>query len=263
MADITESFQATEYSREGKSSRRETVIREMPLTIHVNGEELVTLLCTPERMDDLAIGFLWSEGVVDGKTDVKKVVVDEDKGAVWVDVTRDTEFIKNLMFKRLITSGCGKGTTFYSAVDQLAAFKVTSDLAVSPQQVLDLMAEFQRTSELYKATHGVHSAALATPEKLLVFREDIGRHNAIDKILGECLMKDIALTGKLVVTTGRVSSEVLLKVAKRGVPVLVSRTSPTDLAVRLAEQLGVTLIGFVRGGKMRVYAHEERLKTED
>lgn len=260
MVDITEDFAATEYSREGKSKKTSSVIREMPLTIYVNGEELVTLLCTPERMDYLALGFLWSEGVLDGKKDVKKVVVDEDKGAVWIEAAKDKEFIKNLMFKRLITSGCGKGTTFYSVVDQLASKKITSKVAVTPSQILDLMAKFQENSHLYKATHGVHSAALATPEHIEIFREDIGRHNAIDKILGECLMDDISLKDKLIITSGRISSEVLLKTAKKGIPILVSRTSPTDLGVRLADKLGVTLIGFVRGGKMTVFTHNERVK---
>lgn len=257
--DIIEEFPLIQYSRDGKEKKAGQVIIEMPLTIYVNDEELVTLLCTPERMDHLALGFLWSEGVLDGKDDVKKVVVDEEKGTVWVDAAKDKEFIKNLMFKRLITSGCGKGTTFYSVVDSMGSKKITSEVKVSPVQILDLMVNFQKTSELYQATHGVHSAALATPEEILLFREDIGRHNAIDKILGQCLMDGTSLSDKLIITSGRISSEVLLKTAKRGIPVLISRTSPTNLGVRLADKLGVTLIGFVRGGKMNVYTHGERI----
>ncbi len=257
--DITENVSFKEYSREGVKEASGDVVVEMPLTMYVNDEELVTLLCTPERMDFLTLGFLWSEGVIDTPDDVKKIVVDEDKGAVWVDAARDREFIKEMMFKRLITSGCGKGTTFYSVVDKVSAQPVASEIKVSAKQVLDLMAEFQETSYLYKETHGVHSAALCTPDEILIFREDIGRHNAIDKILGECLMNGTVLEDKVMLTSGRISSEVLLKTVKKGIPVLASRTSPTALAVRLAERLGVTLIGFVRGGKMRVYQHSERI----
>lgn len=262
MVDITEKVNYKEYSREGVKEATGEVVVEMPLTIYVDKEELVTLLCTPERMDYLALGFLWSEGVINTPDEVKKIVVDEEKGAVWVDAAIDREFIKEMMFKRLITSGCGKGTTFYSVVDKVSAQPVVSDIKVTPEQVLDLMSKFQETSHLYKETHGVHSAALCTPDEILIFREDIGRHNAIDKILGECFMSGTALKDKVMLTSGRISSEVLLKTAKKGIPVLVSRTSPTALAVRLAGKLGVTLIGFVRGGKMRVYNHNERVNSE-
>lgn len=257
--DITENVTYKEYSRDGVKEASGDVVVEMPLTVYVNDEELVTLLCTPERMDYLALGFLWSEGVIDTPDDVKKIVVDEDKGAVWVDAARDREFIKEMMFKRLITSGCGKGTTFYSVVDKVSAQPVESDIKIGAKQVLDLMARFQEISYLYKETHGVHSAALCTPDEVLIFREDIGRHNAIDKILGECLMTGTSLVDKVMLTSGRISSEVLLKTVKKGIPALISRTSPTALAVRLADKLGVTLIGFVRGGKMRVYQHDERI----
>lgn len=260
--DLTEHFNVVVYSRDSRIEKEDTVIREVPLTIYVNDEELVTLLATPEGMDYLAIGFLWSEGIVGTKGDVGKVVVDEEKGAVWVEAAQDREFIKSLMFKRLITSGCGKGTTFYNVVDSVAAQPVASNVAATPGQVLAIMSDFQKTSELYKETHGVHSAALCTPERSVIFREDIGRHNAIDKILGQCLMEDVALSDKLMVTSGRISSEVLLKTAKKGIGMLVSRTSPTALAVRLADKLGVTLIGFVRGGKMTVYTHDERIGQE-
>jgi FdhD protein len=257
--DIKLEFPYTEYSRETTEDKTDQVIREMPLTVYVNDEELVTLLCSPDKMDELAVGFLWSEGVVDAKDEISKVVVDETKGTVWVTADKDSEFIKGLLFKRMITSGCGKGTTFYSVVDSVSAQPVSSDLKATPEQILTLMSEFQDGSALYKSTHGVHSAALCSPEKIEVFREDIGRHNAVDKILGHCLMSGIDPTGKILITSGRISSEVLLKAAKKQMPVIVSRTSGTDLSLRLADKLNVTLIGFVRGGKMNVYTHGERI----
>lgn len=257
--DITQDFPYTEYTRDTTEAKTDQVIREMPLTVYVNDEELVTLLCSPDNMDELAIGFLWSEGVVDLKEEITKVEVDETKGTVWVTADRDSEFIKGLLFKRMITSGCGKGTTFYSVVDSVSAQPVVSNLKATPQQILDLMREFQEGSELYKSTHGVHSAALCSPDKIEIFREDIGRHNAVDKILGHCLMTGVNPAGKILITSGRISSEVLLKAAKKSLPVIVSRTSGTDLSLRLAEKLGVTVIGFVRGGKMNVYTHGERI----
>jgi FdhD protein len=261
MADVTQDFPYFKYSADGVKTGIDHVIREMPLTIYVNGEELVTLLCSPERTDELTAGFLWSEGVVDSKDEITKIVVDEPKGAVWADIKRDPEFIKNLMFKRLITSGCGKGTTFYNVVDSLSSKPVQSTITLRREQIIKQMAEFQTTSELYKSTHGVHSAALCSGDSVIAFREDIGRHNAVDKILGYCLLNGIDPTDHSLITSGRVSSEVLLKAAKKNIPVLISRTSPTDLAVRLADKLNVTLVCFVRGGKMTVFAHNERIEV--
>ncbi len=257
--DIKQEFPYVEYTRDSEEAKTDQVIREMPLTVYVNDEELVTLLCSPDKMDELAVGFLWSEGVIDSKDEITKVVVDETKGTVWVTADRDSEFIKGLLFKRMITSGCGKGTTFYSVVDSVSAQPVLSDLRATPEQILELMHKFQDGSALYKATHGVHSAALCSPDAIEVFREDIGRHNAVDKILGYCLMKGVDPAGKILITSGRISSEVLLKAAKKDMPVIVSRTSGTDLSLRLADKLGITLIGFVRGGKMNVYTHGERI----
>lgn len=258
--DVKETHKAVKYTRDAREEIEQPVIIEMPVTVNVNGEELVTLLTTPERLDYMAIGFLWSEGVINTKDEITKLVVDEAKGIVWIDITKDPQFIKDLMFKRLITSGCGKGTTFYNVVDSVSAKPVTGDVTITPSEIIELMGVFQSASKLHKETHGVHAAALCGPSGIIMFREDIGRHNAVDKILGQCLMDDITLDDKVVLTSGRTSSEVLLKTAKKGIPVLVSRTSPTDLAVRLADKLNVTLVGFVRGGSMTVYTHDERVK---
>ena len=121
------------------------------------------------------------------------------------------------------------------------------------------MDEFIQRSEVFKATGGVHSAALCDTKNILVFNEDIGRHNAIDKIFGECLLKDIPTDERLVITSGRVSSEILLKVARRNIPIIISKAAPTDLGVKLANDLGMTLLGFVRGKRINAYANEGRI----
>ena len=121
------------------------------------------------------------------------------------------------------------------------------------------MKEFQHNSEVFKLTGGVHSAALCDKENILMFSEDIGRHNAIDKILGQCFWEGIPTENRVVLTSGRISSEILSKMAKRGIPIVVSRSAPTDLAIRTAENLGITLIGFVRGKRMNIYANDWRI----
>jgi FdhD protein len=125
--------------------------------------------------------------------------------------------------------------------------------------VFTLVSDFQHHSQIYKDTGGVHSAAMCDTKSLLVFNEDIGRHNAIDKIFGECILKDIPTDGRIIITSGRISSEILLKVAKRNVPIIISKSAPTDLGVKLANDLGVTLLGFVRGKRINAYTNNWRI----
>jgi FdhD protein len=167
---------------------------------------------------------------------------------------------RDLFMKRVITTVCGRGISFYNFADlDQKQQKVESALKATPAQILDLMRAFQTRSEIYQKTHGVHGAALCDTSGILLFKEDIGRHNAIDKIFGHCLMGDIPLADRIIMTTGRISSEILFKVAKRNIPILVSRSTPTDLAVDLAGELGITLVGYVRGGHMNVYAEAGRI----
>ena len=136
---------------------------------------------------------------------------------------------------------------------------VESQTRISTDEVHTLMNEFIRHSEVFKATGGVHSAALCDTKNILVFNEDIGRHNAIDKIFGQCVLEDIPIDDRIIVTSGRISSEILLKVAKRSLPILISKSAPTDLGVKLANDLGITLLGFVRGKRINAYANSWRI----
>jgi FdhD protein len=246
-------------TEEGKSLSDDIVVREFPLTVILNNQELVTLLCTPTHLDYLAIGFLSSEGLIKGKDEIKKMTIDEQRGVVRVETTEETKQAGELVFKRLITSGCGRGASFYSAADVIGQTKVNSKTGISTGEVFELVREFQHRSQIFRTTGGVHSAALCDTKNILVFSEDIGRHNAIDKIFGECILKGLKTDGCVIITSGRVSSEILLKVAKRNIPLLVSKSAPTDIGVKLAGDLGVTLIGFVRGKRMNVYANDWRL----
>ncbi|RKY62767.1 MAG: formate dehydrogenase accessory sulfurtransferase FdhD [Candidatus Latescibacterota bacterium] len=242
--------------REKAEVVRDPVAEEFQLTIFLNGRELVTLACSPAHMEYLALGFLRSEGFIRGREDVEKVILDSRNGVV--RITAKGDFDPDAPFKRFITSGCGKGIGYYRVQD--AALKeVKAELKVPPSAIFGLMGEFQKLSKVYRETGGVHSAALCDTERVLIFEEDIGRHNALDKVFGRCLWEGFSTSGRIVLTTGRVSSEVVLKVVRMGIPFLASRSAPTDLAVRFAEGLGVTLIGFVRGSRMNVYTHGERM----
>jgi FdhD protein len=247
------------FTEEDKEHADDIVVREFPLTIILNNQELVTLLCTPAHLDYLAIGFLASEGLLNSKDEIKKVTVDEQRGVVRVETSEETKQAGEIVFKRLITSGCGRGASFYSAADIIGQKKVESKTSISAIEVFELVREFQHRSQIFRTTGGVHSAALCDTKNILIFSEDIGRHNAIDKILGECILKDIQMNGRVVITSGRVSSEILLKVAKRNIPLLISKSAPTNMGVKLAADLGITLVGFVRGKRMNVYANDWRV----
>lgn len=237
----------------------DSVIRERPLTLYLNGQEFVTLLCTPELTDMLAVGFLRSEGLIRNYTDITSLRVDEGEGFVFVE-TEGGSLAEKLYGKRTITSGCGKGTVFFSVLDSLKTAPVQSTLRISYLQVLNLSDLLQEKASLFMQTGGVHSAALCTPTEVIYFCEDLGRHNAVDKIVGLCLKNMVAITDKVLVTSGRISSEILVKTARLGIPLLVSRAAPTTLSVELAEKLGITLIGFVRGRRFNIYSHPERVE---
>lgn len=262
MENETERFPILRLTEKGRTSIDDVVAGEFPLTIILNNQELVTLLCSPTNLKYLAAGFLFSEGLLKNKDEIKKIVVDDRSGVVRVETVGDRELARDALFKRLITSGCGRGASFYSAADAQGQAKVESQVEISSRQALFLVSEFQRRSQIYKTTGGVHSAALCDTREILVFSEDIGRHNAIDKILGECILNDIATGDHIIITSGRISSEILLKVAKKNIPIIISKSAPTNLGVRLADDLGVTLIGFARGRRMNIYTHSWRVATD-
>jgi len=262
MDNEIEKFPILKFTEGGSSSIEDEVVRESPLTIILNNQELATLLCSPTNLRYLAIGFLFSEGLLNSKEEIKKIIVDDRRGVVRVETAGGEELAREALFKRFITAGCGRGASFYSATDVQGQVKVESRVEISTLEVLTLVNEFQQRSRIYRATGGVHSAALCDVKNILMFSEDIGRHNAIDKIFGECILNDIATEDHIIITSGRVSSEILLKVARRNVPIIISKSAPTNLGLRLAADLGVTVVGFVRGRRMNVYTHAGRIATD-
>ncbi|MCR3921692.1 MAG: formate dehydrogenase accessory sulfurtransferase FdhD, partial [Firmicutes bacterium] len=227
----------------GVDEANDPIIREVPLTIYLNGQEFVTLLYTPEMPEMLATGFLRSEGLIRQFSDITSLRFDEEQGFLFVEA-EGSNLAEKLYGKRTITSGCGKGTVFYNVLDALKSNPVQSDFSLTSTQILALMKQLQERAVLFQLTGGIHSAALGSAEEILYFCEDIGRHNAVDKLIGLCLKEGVNLGDKVLVSSGRISSEILVKTAKLGIPVLISRAAPTTLSIELAETLGITLVGF-------------------
>jgi FdhD protein len=234
---------------QGKST---AVPREMALTIYVNTKELITILCTPTKLNCLVIGYLYSEGIITDTNDIASMRVCEE------DSLADIRLKKagfTLPERRTLGTGCGGGVSFTSKLP-----KLDSELVVKAEEVISLMKQLNEQAELYKFCGGVHTSALGDNSNLLVVAEDIGRHNTLDKITGECLLRKISTKDKLLLTTGRISSEMLGKAARMLTPIVISRSSPTDRSISIARELGITLIGYVRGNRLSVYTHSERLQ---
>jgi FdhD protein len=258
MGSFTESFPIVRFIGDSETKIDKPTAREYPLTIIFNGRQLVTMLCLPDSLQDLAVGFLSSEGFLRSKAEIKNIVVDEVRGVVRLQTIDGREISQETLSKRLISTGCGRGAAFYSATD-VDNTVITSKVKVTPQEIFNLAGTFQHASHVYAETHAVHSAALYNNGQILAYAEDVGRHNAVDKIFGRSLLNGISTIDCLLFTSGRISSEIAHKAAKQQIPIIVSISSPTNLAVQVADKMGITLIASVRGGKMDVYSHESRI----
>ncbi|MBU1612313.1 MAG: formate dehydrogenase accessory sulfurtransferase FdhD [Proteobacteria bacterium] len=251
-------YDIVEYSTGGFAPTPIRSIREVPLTIRLNGHEVVTLLCTGKYPEYLAIGFLKSDAFLTSPDQITDFVIREEGGRIIAEVETCHDPWKGRLMERSITSGCGKGTNFGRNVSTISRRRIGGEITVKPQQILDLVEELHRRSTLYNSTRGCHNSSLCVPDEMLIFREDIGRHNAIDMICGECFLNNESVNDKMIVSTGRVASEILLKVARIGIPILVSTAVATSFSVELARQIGITLVGNVKNGKFWVYNDQQR-----
>jgi FdhD protein len=237
-----------------KSVHSETIV-ETPVSLTVNGEAWITFMCTPTDLEAMAVGFLYDEGVIDRREEVVDARVCEHGDNIDVWLSRPAEQPKS--WRR--TSGCTGGIT---GVDLLARPDVTFDpeeprfTADKVGLLVDMLFESQ---ELYRETGGVHTSALSDGERIVLSAEDIGRHNTLDKIAGLCLLNHIWPERRILITTGRISSEMLQKAARLGAPILISRTSPSSLSIEMADRYGITLIGYARRQQFNVYSNAQRV----
>lgn len=241
-----------------KEQLKDIITEEIPLTLYLNEKELVTLLCSPDSLKELSIGFLFSSGLIKSIENIDNITIDAKKWSSHIELKNKAD-ASELIFKRVYTSGCGKGTLFYKMTDLLHRKPIRNAFNISSEKISELMRSFQERSVNFRKTGGVHSAELSDGKDIVIFKEDIGRHNAIDKIIGEALIKGLNLKNMIVLTSGRISSEIVFKVQKMASPILISRSAPTDQAVKIAKELNLTLVGFARGKRMNVYTARERI----
>lgn len=272
-------YRVTEKSAEPVNG---VVIGESRWSLFVNSVQVVTFMATSRNLHHLALGFLASEKLIDRLNEIASIRVQESPDRVYwyipalgVNETRKTapcegddgtikvrlthnEF--RLPPHRTLTSGCGGGVTF----DDLSKEQTPLDSkrTVRVAQIFAMMRELNQRATLYRECRGVHTSALTDGEQLFALAEDVGRHNTLDKIRGDCMMRGVSTGDRILISTGRISSDMITKAAKMRVPIVVSRTSPTHLAVELARAWNMTLIGYARGGEMQVYCGMERIVVD-
>lgn len=240
--------------------QEQAVSEEMALTVYVNGKEIVTMLCSPQQQTELALGFLLSEGIVGTLPDIETLHNDTERGLVWVEAAGVSPGSERQYVKRCLTACCGRGRAeFYFANDARQTRFNNSEQCFTAADIGRYAALLEEASATHRLTHGVHSGAIAGNGRLWLYAEDIGRHNVFDKLYGASVQQQLPLSDKLIIFSGRVSSEILLKTAKMGLPLVAGRSAPTTLAIGLAEELGITLLGAVRNGQFTVYTQAQRV----
>ncbi|MEY7999082.1 formate dehydrogenase accessory sulfurtransferase FdhD [Clostridium sp. Mt-5] len=262
MGKIVE-FNVIKYDGKCKKTMTESTICEYPLNIFVNGQHLTVLLCTPEKLEALTVGFLAFQGIIKSFHEIKSLKVDKENGISKV-LLKDDTFDSSLYLKQILpdTFNNNKDMEFFShIIDSLGINTITEDnVHIESEKIYDLMRRNLSYSEAFKATGGAHCAALCDGNNIICICEDVARHNAVDKLIGESFIKKIPLRDKILFVSSRVSFEMVFKIARFGVPIMISKSAPTDLSIRFAEALNVTLIGFVRGQRMNIYTNPQRIK---
>lgn len=234
-----------------------SVVEERPLTIFLNGQEIVTAMTIGDYPEYLALGFLRNQGMLrDGET-VKGVDYDEDLETVVVRTDGQTTYEEKLK-KKTRTSGCAVGTVFGDMMEGLEGV-ILPPVQIRTSDLYALAAQINRTPSLYLEAGAIHGTILCQGNRPLVYMEDVGRHNAVDKIAGWMLSEGVSAADKILYTTGRLTSEMVIKTAMMGIPVLASRSGFTAWGVEIANQIGLTLIGRMKGQRFVCLSGEERL----
>jgi FdhD protein len=239
------------------------VIGELRFSIFVEDRELVTLMCSAWQLQPLVVGFLYLEGLIEGVDDLQLLrVCLEDRLAE----VRLANGFPDVPPRKILTSGCTGGVSFGKYLDQIEQFRVeVDDVRVAPGRMYELLRALYDSSQLYREAGGVHTSIFVERGGVAprFIAEDIGRHNTLDKLQGMALLEGVSTSGGVLLASGRISSEMLFKAAIMGVPIVGSRTSPTNLALAVADRLNITVCGYLRQGSMNVYTHPERVTTSD
>ncbi|MFX1259234.1 MAG: formate dehydrogenase accessory sulfurtransferase FdhD [Promethearchaeota archaeon] len=259
----------TRIKRSEIQKTHDSILVERPIDLFVNYEPLANIICLPKDLKELAIGFLYSIGIIDSINDLKKIKINELNNCIYVDLNNSIDFkIQNLdinPISRVIDTTCGLSSPWRKIIkkalkDSKESIKSKEDLKISSEIIYSSMKKMQRETILFRETGGCHGAAIFDVNgHLLECKEDIGRHNAIDKVIGEAILKRQSLNKVFLTSTGRLTGDSVLKAIRAKIPIIASLSAAIESGIRLAYAYGITLIGFVRGARMNIYSHPERI----
>ncbi|HPF43953.1 MAG TPA: formate dehydrogenase accessory sulfurtransferase FdhD [Syntrophomonadaceae bacterium] len=253
--DITKEKELRVFEQGKWSIRKDQLVIEATLKIILNGIELVNIACSPKDTIQLAIGYLLSEGYLESPADIRSINND-DPCCIQVETGSEIDLSGDSI---RINTCLGRGRT-NASLQPLPA--EAEPVCYSPAHLLKVINELDATSYTFQQTGGVHSAGLADNRQLLFRYEDIGRHNAVDKVIGQAFLQQIDLSDKCLLLSGRIAAEILMKTARNGIPLILSRSAPTMMAVETAEKLGLTVVGFARGQRFNLYCQSERIRFD-
>lgn len=237
------------------------VVQERPLTIYLNAQEIVTSMTIGDHPDWLAVGYLLNQGMLQHDDEITGIDYDDDLEVIVVRTVRETDF-EEKMKKKTRTSGCAQGTVFGDMMENFEAIKLSRDARIKTSWLYALTKKINTAPSLYLKAGAIHGCVLCKADKPLVYLEDVGRHNAVDKIAGWMFLHKVSPDDKLFYTTGRLTSEMILKCAAMGIPILVSRSGFTAWGVELARQVGMTVIGRARGKRFVALSGAERIEFD-
>lgn len=237
--------------------KEDVIIKEERLSLYLNGEKIISTMCLLDDQDAYAIGFLMSEGVIENIDDVACVKISKDGLSVFVEAKINEENIVNLFHEKTLTSGCCVGVSANFEGKVIQKF-ISQKITFTLQEILAYLSQFEKNTELFELTGCVHKVMLFCGNQVFC-SEDIGRHNALDKAIGKARMARVDTSRALLIVSGRLSMEMVIKCAMHDIPVVISNAATTALGIKSAQNLGVTLIGFARHGKMNIYTHKSRI----
>ncbi len=234
------------------------VVYERPLTLYLNRQEIVTMMTIGDHPEMLAVGYLLNQNMLQPDDEITGIDYDDDLEVVVVRTARETDYEEKLQ-KKTRTSGCAQGTVFGDVMESFAQVKLDKNARLRTSWLYALMKKINTAPSLYLKAGAIHGCVLCEEDRPLVYMEDVGRHNAVDKIAGYMFLNKVPATGKIFYTTGRLTSEMVIKCVQMQIPILVSRSGFTAWGVDLARDAGLTLVGRARGKRFLVLSGEERL----